>query len=103
MCPECNRPAAHCECRGKKAGASRGSGDVRVGRETKGRKGKGVTIITGLPLDSDELRQLGRDLKQKCGTGGTVKQGRIEIQGDHRDRLVTELRNRGFTAKRSGG
>ena len=103
MCPECNRPKAQCECRKKKAASSRGSGDVRVGRETKGRKGKGVTIVTGLPLDCEQLRELGRELKQKCGTGGTVKNGQIEIQGDHRDLLVTELRNRGFKAKRSGG
>ena len=74
-----------------------------MGRSTKGRKGKGVTVITGIPLDRDELQQLAKQLKQKCGSGGTVKEGAIEIQGDHRDTLVEELKKHGFTAKRSGG
>jgi len=74
---------------------------VRVGRETKGRKGKGVTVITGLPLDDEGLRRLARELKQRCGTGGTVKNGVIEIQGDHRDMLVEELAKRGYKPKRS--
>jgi translation initiation factor 1 len=74
-----------------------------VGRETKGRKGKGVTIITGVPLAYSELINLGKQLKKKCGSGGTVKEGVIEIQGDHRDRLVDELKKQGWTVKRSGG
>jgi translation initiation factor 1 len=76
---------------------------VRVGRETKGRAGKGVTVITGLPLRGDELETLASQLKRRCGSGGTVKDGTIEIQGDHRDLLVTELGRLGFSAKRSGG
>ena len=76
---------------------------MRVGRQTKGRKGKGVTVITGLPLPSDELDKLARDLKKKCGSGGTVRDGAIEIQGEHRDALVEELSRRGFTVRRSGG
>ena len=76
---------------------------VRVSRETKGRKGKGVTLVTGLPLSASELNALGKKLKKKCGTGGTVKNGVIEIQGDHRDVLVTELIKLGYDAKRSGG
>jgi translation initiation factor 1 len=76
---------------------------VRVGRETKGRKGKGVTVITGLPLGSAELKELAKGLKSRCGSGGTVKDGVIEIQGDHRDLLVEELGRRGWTARRSGG
>jgi translation initiation factor 1 len=76
---------------------------VRVGRETKGRAGKGVTVITGLPLRGDELETLASQLKRRCGSGGTVKDGTIEIQGDHRDVLVTELVRLGFSAKRSGG
>jgi len=78
-------------------------GVVRVSRETKGRKGKGVTLITGLPHNMDDLRDLAKQLKQKCGSGGTVKDGVIEIQGDHRDMLVDELTKQGHTVKRSGG
>jgi translation initiation factor 1 len=76
---------------------------VRVARETKGRKGKGVTVITGVPLPPAELKALGRELKQNCGSGGTVKNGVIEIQGDHRERLVAALTHHGFTVKRAGG
>jgi translation initiation factor 1 len=76
---------------------------VRVGRETKGRKGKGVTVVTGVPATPAELAELAGDLKRKCGSGGTVRDGVIEIQGDHRDLLVAELARRGFTVKRSGG
>ena len=78
-------------------------GIVRVSRETKGRKGKGMTLITGVPLARDELKALAKALKQKCGTGGTVKGDVIEIQGDHRDKLVEELTSRGWTVKRAGG
>ena len=74
-----------------------------MARETKGRKGKGVTLITGLPLDETSLKGLAKELKRTCGTGGTVKNGVIEIQGDHRDALVAELKKRGYDAKRSGG
>lgn len=76
---------------------------VRVGRETKGRRGKGVTVIAGLPLNAVEIKKLARQLKQKCGSGGTVKDGVIEIQGDHRDMLVDLLTTMGWAAKRSGG
>jgi translation initiation factor 1 len=76
---------------------------VRVGRQTKGRKGKGVTVVTGLPLGQAELEKLARDLKKKCGSGGTVRDGVIEIQGEHRDVLVDVLTRRGFCVKRSGG
>ena len=78
-------------------------GIVRVGRETKGRKGAGVTVITGIPSHPDGLKQISKELKQKCGSGGTVKNGVIEIQGDHRDQLVEELSVRGYTVKRAGG
>jgi translation initiation factor 1 len=74
-----------------------------VGRQTKGRKGKGVTVVTGLPLGQSEIEKLARDLKKKCGSGGTVRDGTIEIQGEHRDALVQELGRLGFTVKRSGG
>ncbi len=78
-------------------------GPVRVARETKGRRGKGVTVVTGLGLPPDRLRMLAKRLKQTCGSGGTVKDGTIEIQGDHRDRVVDELARAGFKAKRAGG
>jgi translation initiation factor 1 len=76
---------------------------VRVGRETKGRRGKGVTVVMGVPLSGAALDELGARLKRICGSGGTVKDGVIEIQGDHRDRLVEELAKAGWTVKRSGG
>ena len=76
---------------------------VKVGRETAGRRGKGVTTVSDLPLDEDGLRQLAATLKQRCGTGGTVKDGRIEMQGDLRDRLSAELEKLGYKVKRSGG
>jgi translation initiation factor 1 len=83
--------------------AAKGDGTVRVGRETKGRKGAGVTVITGVPLEGDALKSLAKELKSRCGGGGTVKDGIIEIQGDHRDAVVAELVRRGFKAKRAGG
>jgi translation initiation factor 1 len=82
---------------------SRRDGVVRVSRETKGRKGKGVTLISGVPLHPDGLRALAKEFKQTCGSGGTVKEGIIEIQGDHRDFLVDALQKKGYTVKRSGG
>jgi translation initiation factor 1 len=100
-CPECGRPVDCCSCRCKPS-IPQGDGIIRLGRETKGRKGKGVTLITGIPLDEDGLRILAKELKQKCGTGGTVKDRVIEIQGDHRDILLNELMARGYTVKRSG-
>lgn len=96
MCPVCKRPIKECKCLNS-------NGIVRVSRETKGRKGKGVTIITGVPLHDEDILKLGKELKQKCGAGGTVKNGIIEIQGDHRDKIVQELQNMGWTIKRSGG
>jgi translation initiation factor 1 len=82
-----------------------GSGNVtvRVGRETKGRRGKGVTTISDLPMNENGLAELAAKLKQQLGTGGTVKDGRIEIQGDHRDRIVTKLEGMGYRVKRTGG
>jgi len=102
MCPACSNPIARCVCRqGEPAPAA--GGVVRVQRETKGRKGKGVTVITGIPLGPSELAELATQLKRKCGSGGTVKDGVIEIQGDHRDLLVEELTARGWAVRRSGG
>lgn len=76
---------------------------VRVGRETQGRGGKGVTVISGLPLAPTALEDLAKQFKKRCGCGGTVRNGVIEIQGDHRDLLVAELAKLGWQAKRSGG
>jgi len=76
---------------------------VRVGREVAGRGGKGVSVITGLRLPPAELQELATRLKKLCGAGGGVQEGTIEIQGDHRDRLVAELQKLGYAAKRSGG
>ena len=106
-CPNCLRPVRECICRrgtpGKPTGKAAGGGGVRVSRETQGRKGKGVTVITGLGLPPDELVALATELKKLCGSGGSAESGRIEIQGDHRDRLVEELIRRGWSAKRAGG
>jgi translation initiation factor 1 len=76
---------------------------VRVGRETAGRSGKGVSLVTGLPLSAPDLAALATRLKKLCGAGGAVRDGVIEIQGDHRDRLVQELIKLGYEAKRAGG
>ncbi len=81
----------------------KGDGIVRIRRETKGRKGKGVTTVSGVDLAPDELKALAKSLKQICGTGGSVKDGVIEIQGDHRDKLKTELEKRGMSVKLAGG
>lgn len=104
LCPECRRPADRCECRDRaKVAAPPRDGVVRVGRQTQGRAGKGVTVITGLPLAGAELEKLAKELKQRCGSGGTVRDGTVEIQGEHRDTLVAELTKRGYTVKRAGG
>lgn len=102
LCPQCHRPVADCVC-GKDRPASAGDGIVRLHRETKGRGGKAVTIVKGVPLTGAELKALAKVLKQKCGVGGALKGEDIEIQGDQREALKTELENRGFTVKISGG
>ena len=102
MCPTCRKPLPQCTCR---AVAPRpvGDGVVRVSRETKGRGGKGVTVIKGVPLDGDALTALGKQLRTTCGTGGAVKDGAIELQGDHCERAIELLKQRGWQVKRSGG
>ncbi len=101
LCPTCGNALKECRC--KQNSAPKGDGIIRLQRETKGRKGKGVTLITGVPLPADELKKLAKSLKQKCGTGGTIKNGVIEIQGDHRELLLTELQQQGWTVKKAGG
>jgi translation initiation factor 1 len=102
MCPACRQPVASCACR-QQSSAPAGDGIVRVSRETKGRGGKGVTLVKGLALDADALTALAKQLKAACGSGGTVKEGVIEVQGGHCERVVEWLKARGFTAKRAGG
>lgn len=102
LCPGCGCPVATCACTSQMAPPP-GDGIVRVGRQTKGRKGSGVTLISGLPLPADRLRDLAAQLKRQCGAGGAVKNGVIEIQGDHRDLLVAALGRLGYTVKQAGG
>lgn len=101
MCPGCSQPVDDCTC--NQAPRPTGDGVVRVSRETKGRKGKGVTLVTGVPMNADELKAFAKVLKARCGVGGTVKDGVIEIQGDQRDVLVPLLQEKGWTVRRSGG
>jgi len=103
LCPNCRRAVRECVCLKGTPGAARGSSAVRVGRETKGRAGKGVTVISGLPLSESEIEALAGRLKKRCGSGGTVRAGVIEIQGDHRDAIVATLIELGWPAKKSGG
>jgi translation initiation factor 1 len=102
ICPGCGNPINNCVC-GKGNTVFHKDGVVRIGRETKGRKGSGVTIIMGLPLDEKGLKNIAKQFKQKCGTGGTVKAGTIEMQGDHRELLLQELLKLGYKARLSGG
>jgi translation initiation factor 1 len=104
ICPGCRRALAQCVCKSAASAALRAdAGRVRVSRQTHSRAGKAVTLITGLPLGDADLATLARDLKRLCGSGGTLKDGAIEIQGEHRDAVVAELLRRGYAARRSGG
>ena len=102
LCPQCLRAVTACVCKGPTK-PKHGDGIVRVSRETKGRAGKGVTLVTGIPLVAADLEKLATQLKKRCGTGGTVKDDTIEIQGEHRDTLLAELTKLGYTVKRAGG
>lgn len=111
-CPKCGRPADKCSCNSGKqkprpAVDNRPSvpkdGVVRIFRDSKGRKGKTATVITGIPLNEAGLKDLLSELKRKVGSGGAVKDGAIEIQGDHREVLLEELKKRGWTVKLAGG
>lgn len=101
MCPACRHPLTACTCKATRMPA--GDGVVRVARQTKGRGGKGVTLVTGLALDAVALAALGKQLRTACGSGGTVKEGVIEVQGDHCERVIGLLRQQGHDAKRAGG
>jgi translation initiation factor 1 len=105
ICPSCQKSVSKCTCKKKKARSQpdiKIDGIIRVQREVKGRKGKTVTTVSGFQINADELKSLAAQLKRRCGTGGSVKDGVIIIQGDHRDTLITELKNRGFKAKIAG-
>lgn len=108
MCPACQQPRDACVCEQRQRAAADecvapGDGVVRVSRETQGRKGKVVSVVRGLPLKPSQLKALAKQLKARCASGGTLVDGAIEIQGDHRDTLVAELEKLGHTVKRAGG
>lgn len=101
-CPACRQAQADCRCAALAARQPVGDGNVRVSRESKGRGGKTVTLVRGLPLPAAELAALGKQLRSACGSGGTVKDGLVEIQGDHRDRVLALLVAQGYKAKAAG-
>ena len=110
-CPECWMPPADCICTPAQVGVSPGAGvtgqerggAVRVRREVKGRRGKTVTVIFDLKLDAQKKQDLASELKQRCGCGGSVKDGLILIQGDRVQQVLEILKSKGFVVKRSGG
>lgn len=102
ICPECGQTKDRCACKHRET-ASTTDGIVRVSRETKGRRGKGVTLIKGLALDAVSLAKTGKKLKALCGAGGTVKGGVIEIQGNHIEKVMVHLKKQGLKVKRVGG
>ena len=102
MCPGCSNPIDRCNCP-QKTNEYQGDGIVRISRETKGRKGKSVTIINGIPLPPADLKKLARHLKNTCGAGGALKDGVIEIQGDHRQKILEELKKQKYNVKLAGG
>ena len=104
ICPACRQPLAACACKALAAQAApRGDGTVRVSRDAKGRGGKTVTVVRGLDLAPDALAALGKRLRTACGAGGTAKDGVLEVQGDHVERVMAWLRDEGLTVKRAGG
>lgn len=103
MCPDCRKPLADCVCKSAAKARPVGDGNVKVSRESKGRGGKTVTLVRGLPLAAEALAALGKQLRSACGSGGTVKDGVLEIQGDHCERVMAELTRLGHKPKRTGG
>lgn len=99
-CPTCRHALAQCSCKQAAQSVKLGDGQVRVALQTKGRGGKAVTVIKGLPLDALALAALGKQLRTACGSGGTVKEGVIEIQGDHVGKLIESLKSKGFAVKK---
>ncbi len=103
MCPDCGQPLASCRCKANAKAAPIGNGVVRVSRSTKGRGGKCVTLVQGVAMDATALAALGKQLRGACGSGGTVKDGVIEIQGEHCDLVMAALTKLGLAPKRAGG
>jgi len=103
MCPACRQALAACVCKARSVPVNPGDGIVRVSRESKGRGGKTVTLVRGLALDAEALAALGKRLRSACGAGGTVKEGALELQGDHAERVAELLHAERFVVKRSGG
>jgi translation initiation factor 1 len=103
MCPACRQPLTACACAAAAKSVPAGDGAVRVSRQTKGRGGKSVTIVKGLALDALALAALGKRLRTACGSGGTVKDGALEIQGDHCELVMELLAKEGHRPKRAGG
>lgn len=103
MCPGCGRPQPACDCAARARATQRGDGKARVSRETQRRGGKTVTVVRGLALDETALAELAKRLRRACGAGGTLKDGVVEVQGDHVERVVTWLQQQGHAALRAGG
>jgi translation initiation factor 1 len=103
LCPDCGQPLASCRCKSAARTRPLGDGAIKVSRESKGRGGKTVTLVKGMALDADALAALGKQLRSACGSGGTVKEGVIEIQGDHCERVLEALKKQGYQPKRVGG
>ena len=103
-CPECNQPIDACSCKNTdKVAAGTASGHVYLQKESKGRAGKPVTTIKGLPLNQKDMKALAKKLKAKCGVGGTIEGETVIIQGDQREKLKLELVDQGYSVKISGG
>ena|SRR5688572_4085174 len=105
-CSYCKRRLEACVCPNRQQAATspRGDGIVRVSRDRKGRRGKTVTVVTGLPGDAAALEELAGLLKRLCGSGGTVTDaGQVEVQGDHRERVAARLSELGHRVKLAGG
>ena len=106
ICPSCQKPVSECSCKKKKSRSQTNikiDGIIRIQREVKGRRGKTVTTVSGFQMNADELETLATQIKRRCGTGGSVKDGVIIIQGDHRETLLFELKKQGFKVKLAGG
>jgi translation initiation factor 1 len=109
VCPRCGKPVPSCSCRKKKAVIAdkqttccHKDGAIRIQREVKGRKGKIITAVFGVPLENKELENFAKTLKRRCGSGGSVKEGVILIQGDHRQTLLDEIKKQGYTVNLAG-
>ena len=106
VCPDCGKSVKNCSCKKKKTKLHqniKADGIIRIKREMKGRKGKTVTSISGFQEGTDDLKQIAKDLKRQCGSGGSIKDGIVIIQGDHRQTIQVELQKQGFKVKLAGG